>query len=89
MFNKSKKDQYFIKTASKELNDFLQGGFHKGVITQIYGEAGCGKSNLAILSTIGVKNILLSLFQETFRFAIQLQKNNLVGIDLPLQLIKK
>ena len=37
MFNNLKNDQYFIKTVSRELNDFLQGGFHKGIITQIYG----------------------------------------------------
>lgn len=74
MFNNTKQDQYFIKTVSKELNDFLQGGFHKGVITQIYGEAGCGKSNLAILSTIGVRITLFRLFRGTFQFVISPQK---------------
>jgi len=76
MFNNIKNEQYFIRTVSRELNDFLQGGFHKGIITQIYGEAGCGKTNIAILSTIGVKYILLRPSQETFQFAILRHKRN-------------
>lgn len=47
----------FIKSISKDLDAFLAGGLHKGTITQVYGESGCGKSQLAMLFAIGV-NVL-------------------------------
>ena len=44
-----------IRSISKELDDFFEGGLHKGTITQVYGEAGCGKSQIAMMFTLGVK----------------------------------
>lgn len=44
----------FIKSISKDLDLYLEGGLHKGSITQVYGESGCGKSQLAMLFAIGV-----------------------------------
>lgn len=46
----------FIRSISKDLDLYLEGGLHKGSITQVYGESGCGKSQLAMLFAIGVKN---------------------------------
>ena len=43
-----------VRSLSKELDSFLEGGLHKGIITQVYGEAGSGKSQLAMLYTLGV-----------------------------------
>lgn len=37
----------------------MEGGLHKGLITQIYGESGAGKTQLAMLFSISVKIILI------------------------------
>jgi RecA/RadA recombinase len=43
-----------VRSVSGELDDFLEGGLHKGVVTQLYGEAGCGKTQLAMMFILGV-----------------------------------
>ncbi|MEM4755613.1 MAG: DNA repair and recombination protein RadB [Candidatus Woesearchaeota archaeon] len=39
-----------ISTGSAEFDQFLRGGYEKGVITTIYGPAGSGKTNLMLLA---------------------------------------
>lgn len=56
MFEGEKIEGMFIESITKELDDFFEGGLHKGCITQIYGESGCGKSQTAMLFAIGVCN---------------------------------
>lgn len=41
-----------ISSGSEVLNNLLRGGFEKGVISTLYGEAGSGKTNLAILAAL-------------------------------------
>lgn len=41
-----------ISTGSKILDEFLEGGYEKDVITTIYGPAGSGKTNLLMLACI-------------------------------------
>lgn len=36
----------------------MGGGLHKGTVTQVYGESGTGKSQLAMLWALGVHFIL-------------------------------
>jgi DNA repair protein RadB len=43
-----------ISTGNKELDDFLQGGYDKDVITTLYGPSGCGKTTLCMLAAIAV-----------------------------------
>ena len=40
-----------IMTGSKDINDWLSGGYEKGVITLFYGPAACGKSNFVTLAS--------------------------------------
>ena len=42
-------DNEKILTGSQDLNEFLEGGYETGIITLMYGPAGSGKSNLAVL----------------------------------------
>ena len=44
----------FIQSLNKHLNAFLGGGVHHGMITQVYGEAGGGKTQMAMLFALGV-----------------------------------
>jgi replication-associated recombination protein RarA len=59
------KKNLLITSPNKYLNLFVGGGFHEGMITQLYGEAGSGKTQTAMLFALGV-SILLSVgnFQE-------------------------
>jgi DNA repair protein RadB len=41
-----------ISAGSFDLNKWLYGGYEKGVITTIYGEAGTGKTNFCILAAV-------------------------------------
>ncbi|MEM3405397.1 MAG: DNA repair and recombination protein RadB [Candidatus Pacearchaeota archaeon] len=41
-----------ISAGSYDLNKWLYGGYEKGVITTIYGEAGTGKTNFCILAAV-------------------------------------
>ncbi len=43
-----------VSTGAKFLDDFLEGGFEADAITTIYGPAGSGKTNLALLSAVEV-----------------------------------
>jgi RecA/RadA recombinase len=53
-FNMFQHGETLVKSTSKELDQFFEGGLHKGIITQLYGEAGCGKTQLAMLYALGV-----------------------------------
>ena len=39
-----------ISTGSFDLNEWLEGGYEKGVVTMIVGPAGSGKSNFSVLA---------------------------------------
>lgn len=43
-----------ISTGSPELDQFLEGGYEKDVITTLYGPAGSGKTNLCLLAAVNV-----------------------------------
>ena len=43
-----------ISSGSQVIDKLLTGGFEKGVISTIYGPAGTGKSNIAILTALRV-----------------------------------
>lgn len=64
MFDNEKYENMFIRSISNELDEFLEGGLHKGTVTQVYGESGCGKSQLAMLFAIGVSFVLARPSQE-------------------------
>lgn len=44
----------FVRSSNAELNEFLGGGLHKGMVTQLFGEAGSGKTQVAMLFALGV-----------------------------------
>lgn len=44
----------FIQSLNHHINAFFGGGLHHGMITQLYGEAGSGKTQLAMLFALGV-----------------------------------
>ena len=46
--------QQRISTGTDFLDRFLQGGYERDIITTLYGPAGSGKTNLALLASIGV-----------------------------------
>ena len=54
IFFDPKMKNMFIQSPNKHLNTFLGGGMHQGMITQIYGEAGSGKTQAAMLFALGV-----------------------------------
>ncbi len=56
--NKKNPEHDYIKSCNKGLNEFLRGGMHIGMIAQCYGEAGSGKTHLAMLMAIGVHSFL-------------------------------
>ncbi len=41
-----------ISSGNKDFDDFLNGGYEKDVITTLYGPAGSGKTNLALLAAV-------------------------------------
>ncbi len=43
-----------VESGSADLDTLLGGGLEKRVITQIYGEPGCGKSTLCLISAISI-----------------------------------
>ena len=43
-----------IASPNRHLNAIFGGGLHQGMITQIYGEAGSGKTQTAMLFALGV-----------------------------------
>ena len=45
-----------LPSGCRQLDELLCGGLEKGVITQLYGKAGCGKSNLAIAFAVSCLN---------------------------------
>lgn len=55
MFENHHYEHLLIKSISTELDDFLQGGLHKGTVTQLYGEAGSGKTQVAMMFVLGVR----------------------------------
>ena len=44
-----------ISSPNRHLNAIFGGGLHQGMITQIYGEAGSGKTQAAMLFALGVR----------------------------------
>jgi RecA/RadA recombinase len=69
MFDNEKYENMFIRSISNELDEFFEGGLHKGTATQVYGESGCGKSQLAMLFAIGVTHLLVRPSQEAYPVA--------------------
>jgi len=43
-----------IKTGCKSIDEMLKGGIERGCITEIYGEAGSGKTNICLSTAINV-----------------------------------
>lgn len=41
-----------VPTGSKALDDFLNGGYEKGILTTLYGPAGSGKSTLCLMALV-------------------------------------
>lgn len=56
-------------------------------MTQVYGEAGSGKSQLAMFYALGVSFYWLRPSQGTFLVVFYLLKNNWAGTDLQVLLI--
>ena len=54
------------------------------MISQIYGEAGSGKTHVAMMYSLGVTFVIFRQCRGTYLFAICRHKRNLVGTDLPL-----
>ncbi len=84
MFENEKYENMFIRSISNELDEYFEGGLHKGIVTQVYGESGCGKSQLAMLFAIGVKNLLVRQLQGAYLAVFYPPKNSLAGIASPL-----
>lgn len=55
IFQSNTKNPY-IPSANPHFNTFFGGGLHHGTVTQIYGEAGSGKTQLSMLFALGVFN---------------------------------
>ena len=58
VFLNQKQSHFYLKPFNKKLNDFLQGGLHTGIITQIFGESGSGKTQMAMMFSIAVSFFL-------------------------------
>jgi len=43
-----------VSAGVKLLDDLLEGGYETDAITTIYGPAGAGKTNLALLASVGI-----------------------------------
>ena len=54
------------------------------MISQIYGEAGSGKTHVAMMYSLGVTLVIFRQCRGTYLFAICRPKRNLAGIDLRL-----
>ena len=54
-----------VSTGTKVLDTLLNGGFEKGIITTLYGEAGSGKSNIMIISTMNSASYKKVAFVDT------------------------
>ena len=54
------------------------------MISQIYGEAGSGKTHVAMIYSLGVTLVIFRQSRGTYQFVICRPKRNLVGTDLPL-----
>ena len=55
-----------MPTGCKPLDDLLGGGFEKGIVTQIFGAAGTGKTNICIqLAVECVKQGQKTIFIDT------------------------
>ena len=50
--NRREMDAKKIPTGSKLLDDMLEGGFERDVITTVYGPAGCGKTLICMIAAI-------------------------------------
>ena len=68
-----------MRSISTELDSFLEGGLHKGTVTQLYGEAGCGKTQVAMMFLLGVP---YSLFLGHFKKAPRLLPGHREGTQL-------
>ncbi|MEM0129897.1 MAG: DNA repair and recombination protein RadB [Thermoplasmatales archaeon] len=54
-----------LSTGSKNLDDFLQGGFESGIISEIYGEPGSGKTNLVLSASLKNSKIGKIIYIDT------------------------
>ncbi len=54
-----------LRTGSDVFNDFLNGGYEAEVITTIYGGAGSGKTNLALLAALSAANSGTVIYIDT------------------------
>lgn len=54
-----------ISTGLARLDDCLDGGFEKGIITEIYGEPGSGKTNLVLFAAIKSAEVGKVIFIDT------------------------
>ena len=72
MFEQTNYQPPFIRSVSQELDKFMQGGLHKGTITQLYGESGSGKTQIAMLFALGVSLHLNRHFPDKFQFVTSL-----------------
>lgn len=54
-----------VSTGSSVLDDFLQGGFESGIISEIYGEPGCGKTNLALFTALRNSSLGKVIYLDT------------------------
>ena len=54
VFLNQKQSHFYLKSFNKKLNQFLEGGLHTGIITQIFGESGSGKTQMAMIFSIAV-----------------------------------
>lgn len=54
-----------ISTGSFDFNDFLEGGYEKGIVTMIVGPPGSGKTNFSILSACSVAKDKKVIFVDT------------------------
>src|SRR3989344_210623 len=55
--NESRSKPDFASSVSQNLDYLLGGGFPSGVVTQIYGEAGSGKTNICMAASIKAAQI--------------------------------
>jgi|APSaa5957512576_1039674.scaffolds.fasta_scaffold60719_2 DNA repair protein RadB len=77
-----------IMTGSYDLNEWLEGGYEKGIITLLYGPAASGKSNFAILAAChNSKKNKKIIFIDT-EGSFSLDRINQITLGLPEFVLK-